>query len=433
MTMQSLSLLPALQELPGGEQGQNRSFRDHLTGLVNMDRAMYAAEFTSAVSFGLWYIFDERSVVGISIPGTGINIDDDLRETMIRAHELAFPSETRTVWEHFQDALNNPGALDNTFMSPFKGKVAELETNQLLESDGWTHMTLAPDLSHPIWDNIGINPDGNVAVVQTKIGESYSAKDVQDWVAEDHPNLYEQVYADVQNWVTDREIMEEYPELSTIAERLAEGPDSFVSDRYFAFGSELYGKAVPSGIDETGRIVADIGSTAELEGTASEGLELLSDNMGIDIPDGIGDILPYAGAIIAGARLVHSVIKTEKEFKAADRTIRNKIQVVQSLTVMSRLGVTTVLAAAGGAGGTAIGSIIPGPGNIIGGILGSIGGAGMGMYLNKHLQPHMLNLALDITGLTNDDLFYYKNKPRIDNLSINFRKTAGELAAAPAW
>ena len=57
----------------------------------------------------------------------------------------------------------------------------------------------------------------------------------------------------------------------------------------------------------------------------------------------------------------------------------------------------------------------------------------MGMYLNKHLQPHMLNLALDITGLTNDDLFYYKNKPRIDNLSINFRKTAGELAAAPAW
>ena len=149
--------------------------------------------------------------------------------------------------------------------------------------------------------------------------------------------------------------------MATIAERLAEGPDSFVSDRYFAFGSELYGKAVPSGIDETGRIVADIGSTAELEGTANEGLELLSDNMGIDIPDGIGDILPYAGAIIAGARLVYSVIKTEKEFKAADRTTRNKIQVVQSLTVMSRLGVTTVMATAGGMAGTAAGSVLPGP------------------------------------------------------------------------
>ena len=43
----------------------------------------------------------------------------------------------------------------------------------------------------------------------------------------------------------------------------------------------------------------------------------------------------------------------------------------------------------------------------------------------------MLNLALNITGLTNDDLFYYKNKPRIDQVALNFRQTAGELASAP--
>ena len=55
----------------------------------------------------------------------------------------------------------------------------------------------------------------------------------------------------------------------------------------------------------------------------------------------------------------------------------------------------------------------------------------MGMYLNKHLQPHMLNLALDITGLTNDDLFYYKNKPRIDQAALSFQRTAGQLAVAP--
>ena len=54
------------------------------------------------------------------------------------------------------------------------------------------------------------------------------------------------------------------------------------------------------------------------------------------------------------------------------------------------------------------------------------------MYLNSHLQPHMLNLALDITGLTNDDLFYYKNKPRIDTVAWSFQTTARELAAAPA-
>ena len=55
------------------------------------------------------------------------------------------------------------------------------------------------------------------------------------------------------------------------------------------------------------------------------------------------------------------------------------------------------------------------------------------MYLNKHLQPHMLNLAFDITGLTNDDLFYYKNKPRIDGVATGFQRIARELAAVPAW
>ena len=43
-----------------------------------------------------------------------------------------------------------------------------------------------------------------------------------------------------------------------------------------------------------------------------------------------------------------------------------------------------------------------------------------------------LNLALDITALTNDDLFYYKNKPRIDTVAWSFQTTASSLAAAPA-
>ena len=429
MTMQSSNLLPALQELPSGDPGEHKSFRDHITGLMNMDGAMSAAEFTSSVSAGMWFIFDDRTVMGINIPFTGVNVDDKLLE----AYETRWPgmSADRTLHEQTRSMIESGELSDpgNWFFSGLKGQLAEFETNQLLESDGWTHMTLAPDSNHPFWDNIGINLDGKVAVVQTRIGESYSASDAQNWMAEEHPNLYEQVYADVQKWMADPEIMEKHPELVAIAERLADGPDSFVSDRYFAFGSELYGKAVPSGIDETGRIVGDIGKDYELVGGIKDGLNTLSDNMGIDIPDGVVDIIPYAAAIMAGARLVYSVIKTEKEFKAADRTTKNKIQVVQSLTVMSRFGVTSVMAAAGGAGGTAVGSIIPGPGNLIGGVIGSFAGAGMGMYLNRHLQPHMLNLALNITGLTNDDLFYYKNKTRIDNIALNFRKTAAELAA----
>ena len=57
--------------------------------------------------------------------------------------------------------------------------------------------------------------------------------------------------------------------------------------------------------------------------------------------------------------------------------------------------------------------------------------AGVGMYLNRHLQPHMLeSLALNITGLTNDDLFYYKNKPRIDNVALSYQAT-GEGFGSP--
>ena len=289
MKMQSSNLLPALQKLPVGQSGQHRSFREIITGLANMDRDMKAAEFAADVSIGMWAVFPS------------VNVDDGLRETMTRAHEMVFKTEVRTLTEHWQDVMGLPKeTLDRVFMSLFKGKVAELETNRLLGSDGWTDMTLAPPSDNQFWDNIGINPDGKVAVIQVKTGESYSNSHVQAWMAEDHPNLYEKVYTDVQKWTADPKIMEQHPELATIAERLADGPDSFVSDRYFAFGSELYGKAVPSGIDETGRIVADIGKDYELVGGIKDGLSTLSDNLGLDIPDGIADLVPYAPIIIGG-------------------------------------------------------------------------------------------------------------------------------------
>ena len=185
-------------------------------------------------------------------------------------------------------------------------------------------------------------------------------------------------------------------------------------------------KSAPDTVDQP----IDIGPDYALVEGTTDGLDTLSDHMGIDVPDGVVDIVPYAATIMAGARLIYSVIKSEKEFKAADRTTKNQIQVVQTLTLMSRMGITTVLAVAGGTGGGGGGSaIMPGICTLVGGIGGSIAGAGMGMYLNKHLQPHMLNLALNITGLPYDNLFYYKNKPRIDEAALTFRKRSRELAA----
>ena len=431
MTMQSSNLLPALRELPGGESGQNRSFRDTITGIVNMDRAMHAAEFASAVSFGMWPIFE------------AVNVDDVLAE----AYQAQYPNlaDDHSLHEHWQEVLDRGPESMGGFISGLKGKLAEFETNRLLEADGWSDMISAPSPDHQFWDSIGINPDGKVAVIQSKTGGSYSNSDVQDWMVEDHPNLYEQVYADVQKWVEDLEIIENHPELETIAERLADGPASFVSDRYFAFGSELYGKAVPSGIDEAGRIVADIGPDYELVEGTKDGLTTLSDNMGIDILDGVGEIIPYASAILASARLIMNVIKTEQEFKTVDRTAKNKVQIVQTLTLLSRMGPKTALSIVGGKGGviaggalgTLAGTVAPGVGNAIGGTAGSIGGgiagalAGYktGSYLSKHLEPHALRMALNITGMTNDDLFYYKNKVRIDDAALSYQERARALAA----
>ena len=67
----------------------------------------------------------------------------------------------------------------------------------------------------------------------------------------------------------------------------------------------------------------------------SDGLQTLADNMGIDLPDGVGGLLPYAAAIMAGARLIYGALQTERRFSRIDRTERNKVQVIQALTAMS--------------------------------------------------------------------------------------------------
>ena len=382
MTMESSDLLPALCELPGHESRQRMSFREIVTGLVSTDRTMYAAEFASAASIGLWAVFD------------GINVDDELRETMIQAHRDVFPNETRSVTEHWQDVvgLNDPEAVNNQFMSPLKGRMAEISVKEQLEQNGFTDIAFPRDgsgeldLNNEGWDVSAVGSDGQEVLIQVKTGASDS-----------------QYYKTL-------EAMEN-------------------TDYEFYVGTEIYDR-----ISETTPELVDrltyIGSDDPLVESATDGLNTLSANMGIDVPDDVVDILPYAGAIIAGARLIHSVVKTGRAFKSVDRTTKNKIQVVQTLTLMSRMGVKTVLITVGLWGGTAAGSVIPGPGNLVGVGLGIATGMGMGMYLNKHLQPHMLDLALDITGLTRDDLFYYKNKPRIDEIALSFHTRARELAVA---
>ena len=347
------------------------SFDDMIRRLRAEEPALQAAEFTAAVSFAMWGIWGQ------------INVDDTLAE----AYSTKYPglAADHSLYEHWLLMEEQGPEAVRGFINGLKGTVGELNFVETLNSNGYANVEMAPSPTQPGWDISATSPDGNGELWQVKTGGADYASDVaQDML--DNPEI---------NFAVSTEIFQ-----------------------HIADNNPLL-------VDQ----MVDIGSTINLEGTIDEGLGILSDNMGIDIPDGMGEIIPYAGAIIAGARLVYGAIRTEQEFKSVDRTNRNKIQVVQALTIMSRMGVTTVLSTVGGMGGAAAGSIIPGVGNLIGGIAGAVTGAGMAMYLNRHLQPHMLSLALDITGLTNDDLFYFKNKVHIDRVAWSFRQTADDLTA----
>lgn len=370
--MQSLDLLPALRELPAGDQ-RRRSFREIIEDLHAADSVLHAAEFTSAVSFGMWGIWDS------------INVDDSLAQ----AYAAQYPglASDHSLHDHWREMAERGTESSDGFISALKGKVAELNFAETLESRGFADVSISNDPTQPIWDIVATAPDGETVLWQVKTGISEYAGEVQNAML-DNPGVL-------------------FANSSEIFERIAERS--------------------PELIDQ----MVDIGSNAELTGDVNEGLDLLTDNLGIDIPDGVGEIIPYAGAIFAGALLICNALRTERQFKAVDRTTRNRIQVVRALTLMSLMGITTVLSTVGGMGGGAVGTAVPGVGNLVGGIAGTVAGAGVGMYLNRHLQPHMLNLALDITGLTNDDLFYYKNKPHIDQAALSFRQTADALSAAP--
>ena len=369
--MQSSNLLPDLRELPVSKSGKSKSFRDTISDLLGMDRAFYASEAAAATSFATWGIFDT------------INVDDSLREKITKAHELAFGNYDGTVTNHWQEMSQQGQDATEGFLNALKGKVAEIDTKNMLEERGYTDVKIAENPTQPVWDVSATTPEGEPILWQVKTGNAGYASNVEP-------------------------LMQGNPDIS------------------YAVSTEIYDKISeqsPSLIDQ----MTDIGFDYERAEGITSGLETLSDNMGLDLPDSIGEVVPYAGAIIVSARLIHDAIRNEKKFSNVDRTTKKKLQVVQALTIMSRFGVSTVLSTAGGFGGGTIGSAVPGIGNLIGGIVGTVAGAGMGMYLNKHLQPYMLDLALDITGFEHADLFYFRNKDHIDQIALSFQQNAGLL------
>lgn len=367
MSMQSLALLPELENLPAAEDAVDLGFTDTVTHLRGMDKDHFAVELAEGVEIALKGLFQWRNVPDV----------------LTQAHDLAFPNDG-PLNDHYQEVLARGPAAVRGFWNNLKGKVAELEALPLLEDrfPGY-NFSLAENPNQTDWDIYGVSPEGDELYVQVKT------------------QMVENV--------------------SRVTRRIEESADLNIQ---FVLNQELYDRVLESNPDYSERLIESRMSNAERTESTEQGVELLAQNMGIDVPDGIGEMLPYAGEIILGIRLVMDIVSTERDFRDVELADRSRVHAIKALVLMSKFGVTTVLTTAGGAGGTAAGTaLFPGVGSAAGGIVGSIAGVGTAAYLNRRLQPHMMEVGMALAGVDEEDMFYFRNKRVIDSIGASLAAT----------
>ncbi len=154
----------------------------------------------------------------------------------------------------------------------------------------------------------------------------------------------------------------------------------------------------------------------ELPDESGDVLAQVADAIGFDIPEGLGD-LPGITEIILGVRLVMDIVKVNGDYKQVTSDKKTRIAGVKALVLFSRFGVTSVLTLTGTAVGTAV---VP----VLGSLIGGIGGAMAASKINKVIKPQMNDIAMGLVGLTEEDLFYYRNYDRVNNLALRFRNSA---------
>ena len=190
----------------------------------------------------------------------------------------------------------------------------------------------------------------------------------------------------------------------------------------FAVSREIYqsiGESHPELLDR----LVDIGPAAELTESVKDGLGTLAANFGVDVPDSIGEALPLVGEVVLGLKLIWSIVKTERELADVDLTDRTRVHGVRVLALASRFGINQVCMLAGGTGGAAAGTFVPGVGNVAGGLGGALAGLGGAMMLNRRLEPRIEEVAMKLVGGDADDVFYLMNRVEIDRIGESLAAT----------
>ena len=140
--------------------------------------------------------------------------------------------------------------------------------------------------------------------------------------------------------------------------------------------------------------------------------------------------MPHLSMVTLGIQIIIDLVRNERELTDADRTTKNKIAVVGTLGLMSRFGIASVMSWAGAAGGAAAGAVMPAGGPLVGSALGTISGILGGAYFNRKLQPIMLEIALDILKLDQEDLVKIEQGKLTVSVGAEETEEAGEESVA---
>lgn len=359
--MKSVKYIQDLESIPVSSisSPQNKWSEEIINRSDKLKGESYAIEAGVATEIGLISAFNK------------FNIDDSYFEAFSKAYPRL--SETVSLYQKSQEATEAGVRSMTSIVSNVKAKVFEMELNESLTKTypGWDFQ-LAEKANQPIWDIKGVGPNGEEILVQAKMYAENSASKVKGAMG-DNPDVYFATSSEVQN-----KIIENSPELSD-------------------------------------QLILTNTSNIELTEDVSSGLDQLMSNYGLDVPDKIGDYLPFVAEIVLGVKLLIEIAKVNRDFSKIDLNDKRRIQGLRAIMAISRFGIVSVLAITGGA---------------IGGPFGALGGVGAAMIINKQIKPHINEIALKLMELDNDELVYLKNKESIDSLAAKFTNTQSKFSFA---
>ena len=367
--MRSIELPPELERIPLQREHGRYNWSEVIERSVKMQNDLFAIEIASGVEIAASGLFDAR------------NVSDDL----FQAFGLASPgvAADHSLYEQYAEMVERGPESVTSFVSNLKGKLFELRLPEQLQDEfpGYS-FNLAEAQNQPFWDIIATSPDGTDVLIQAKAGGAAYAADVLARMQE-QPDVLFAVTNEIR-----ADILAEHPELAS----------QFVD--------------------------LDV-SNYDLSSDVHENLNVLAQNHAIDVPDEVGDLLPYVTEIVLGIRLLYDIVRTERDFKTVALDDRARLHGMKALVFFQRFGVSTVCTTAAGAAGTAI---LPGWGTAGGAMVGAV----LAAYLNRKLRPRVMEIAMGLMRVTEEDLFYFRNKVAIDRIGESLADTTVLLSDTAA-